>query len=301
MEPIDLNLIRSFIYVHERGGFSAAAERLGVPRSTVSRAVASLEEATDLRLFHRTTRSVAISSAGQAFYERVAPAFRALEASLSELPEQQEEPQGLLRITTTIDIGAVVLAELAARLTLRYPKLQIDARLSNTVVDLVGEGFDLALRVSLKPELPDSAMTAQRVGQIVTRLYAAPSYLARRGSPQKPEDLETHEAVSYGQSVSTLELRQDARKARVTLPARIVSSDMFFVRAATRAGAGIAALPSFLADADVADGSLVRVLPRWSGVPSMLWLVQPSRQHLPRKVAVFRELLLEMLQQRPLS
>lgn len=146
MQTIDLNLIRAFVAVHEAGSFSGAAARLGVPRSTVSRAVASLEGSLGVRLFHRTTRKVSTSTAGLELYERSAAPLGALEASLADLPEREEVPSGTLRVTTIADLGAAVVAEAVARFTARYPSVQVAVYLGSEMVDLVRGGFDLAMR-----------------------------------------------------------------------------------------------------------------------------------------------------------
>ncbi|PTL81882.1 LysR family transcriptional regulator [Vitiosangium sp. GDMCC 1.1324] len=297
---MDLNLVRAFVAVHDTGSFSNAAERLGVPRSTVSRAVATLEESLGVLLFHRTTRKVSTSTAGAALYARMAPSLAALEASLEELPEREEEPSGTLRVTTTVDLGAMVLSEAVTRFTTRYPDTQVEVNLTNAVVDLVRDGFDLALRVSMKKPLRDSSLIARRVGTIVAQLHAAPVYLARRGVPRTPEELRSHDWVAYPGTMQVL-LAGPGSTADVDARPRITCNDMFFVREALKAGAGIGAIPSFMADAEVAAGTLVRVMPNWVGQTGAVYLVHPGRKHVPRKVTAFSELLAELLRQRPLS
>ena len=142
MGTIDLNLVRVFVAVHETGSFSGAASRLSVPRSTVSRAVASLEAELGVRLFQRTTRQVSTSSAGLALFERVAPSLGTLEASLASLPEQRDVPSGVVRITSTVDLGVAVLAEASKRFTERYPDVRVEVRLTNGLVNMIAEGFD---------------------------------------------------------------------------------------------------------------------------------------------------------------
>jgi DNA-binding transcriptional LysR family regulator len=293
IDSIDLNLVRAFVAVHDAGSFSAAAARLGVPRSTVSRAVAALESSLGVRLFHRTTRKVATSTAGRALYDRSAPVLLALEASLADLPEREELPSGTLRVTTTADLGAAVLAEAAARFTARYPAVQVEVHLSGVPVDLVRGGFDLALRV-WRGRLRDSTLVAQRAGSIALRLYAAPGYLARRGSPRTAAELSAHDWVGYrGKSGAVVGPGKRAQPRP-----RITCDDMFFVREALKAGAGIGLLPSFLGDVEVAGGMLVRVVPSWATRSGAVYLVQPSRKHQPRKVTAFRELVSELLRQR---
>lgn len=287
--PIDLNLLRAFVGVHEAGGFSAAAERLGVPRSTVSRAVAALEQATGAQLFHRTTRAVTTTPAGLALFERVAPSLAALEGSLADLPEQVAAPTGTLRITTSVDLGATVLAEALTRFTARYPEVRVEVHLSPAVVDLAREGFDMALRFAARP-LTGNSLVARKLGAVTLRLYAAPGYLGRRGVPRDLAALQDHEAVMLP-GVKDLPISG----------ARTVCDDKFFARELLRAGGGIGLLPSYLVDADLAAGTLVRVLPRWELRRGAVFLIRPGRKHVPRRVTAFSELLLEMFRQRPLS
>src|SRR5215207_268819 len=149
--PIDLNLLRSFAAVHGAGSFSAAAAQLGVPRSTVSRAVLALEAELGQQLFQRTTRRVTTTRVGLSLFDRVAPQLESLAGALSDLPEAGQEPAGLLRLSATADLGSMVLAEAATRFTQRYPRAEIEVALTDRLVDLVREGFDLALRLTAKP------------------------------------------------------------------------------------------------------------------------------------------------------
>ena len=295
MDLVDLNLVRAFAAVHETGSFSAAAARLGVPRSTVSRAVAALETALDVRLFHRTTRRVSTSTAGLALYERSAAPLRALERSLGDMPEREEEPSGALRVASTADLGAAVVAEANARFTARYPGTTVEAHLSNELVDLVQGGFDIALRIPQRP-MRDSSLVARRVGTIVIQLYASPAYLARRGAPRGPADLAAHDGVSF-RGVPTA-LQGSGRHRPPGTRVRITCDDMFFAREALKAGGGVGALPAFVAAADVAAGLLVHVLPRWVVHRGPVYLVQPERRHQARKVAAFGAIVAELLRQR---
>jgi DNA-binding transcriptional LysR family regulator len=297
METIDLNLLKAFTAVHDAGSFSEAADRLGVPRSTVSRAVSALEGALKVRLFHRTTRKVSTTTAGVALYDRVAPSLQALEASLQELPEREETPSGTLRVTSAVDVGSVVLAEAAARFTQRYPNVQVDVTLSNQVMDLVRLGFDLAVRVSSRP-LRDSTLVATRAGALTSELFAAPEYLARKGSPRSLDEACGHDWVTFRGAKGEHYFASKTRPPHSTSP-RIVCDDMFFAREAVKAGAGLGVLPSFIADADVEAGRLVRLLP--VAQAATVYIVHPSRKHLPRKVSAFRDLLLEMLRRKPLG
>lgn len=299
MAPIDLNLLRTFATVYEAGSFSAAAKRLGVPRSTVSRAITALEAHVGEPLVHRTTRTMAISEAGVQLFDRIAPAIGGLATALADLPRPvDDEPRGLVRVTATADLAAAVLAEAAVRFTARYPQTQVELRLTASVVDLVRDGVDLALRI-VKRRLPDSALIARRVGALVFQLFAAPSYLARHGTPRATAELAAHDWIGFHGVAPTFvaPLRQ-----RGFVPGgRIVCDDMFIVRELLRRGGGIGGMPSFLADDDLASGALVRVLPRFTMTSAAVYLVHAARRPLPTRVTAFRDLVGELLRQRPLE
>jgi len=296
MAPIDLNLVRAFVAVHEGGSFSAAGERLGVPRSTVSRAVASLEHSLEVLLFHRTTRRVTTTAAGRALHERLSPPLLALEASLSDLPERRDEPAGTLRLTTTTELGSTLVAEAIARFTATHPKVDVDLHLDNRVVDLARGGFDLALRVSSSP-LRVSSLIARKVGNLSLQLYSSPVYLARRGIPRSPSELANQDLIGLrGAPPMPLAAPSKGQVSR----SRIDCDDMLVARSLIRAGGGIGMLFSFLAAGDVTEGRLVRVLPNWLAEGGSVFLVYPSRRHVPHKVTAFRDLVLDMLRHRPL-
>jgi DNA-binding transcriptional LysR family regulator len=280
---MDVDRLRVFVAVAEARSFTAAASRLRMPKSSVSREISRLEADTGVRLLHRTTRQVTPTSAGQALLERVGPLLAGLEQAVTEA-RQQVEPAGLLRVTAPVDLGAALLAGIVARFVARYPDVRVEARLTNQVVDLVAEGIDVALRVSTD-QLRDSSLTARRLGNLALDLFASPRYLARRGTPRAVEDLAEHDVVAFP---------GDER-------ARIVADDMFFVREALRGGAGIGLLPSFLAEEDLESGALVRVLPELSRRTGTVWFVTPHAAHPPRAVVAFRDLLADALKRRPLQ
>lgn len=291
MATIDLNQLRTFLDVHQTGSFSLAAAKAGVPRSTVSRAVASLERSLGVRLLHRTTRRVSTTAAGEALAQRATAPLTALEGSLESLPERGAEPSGLLRVTSTVDIGTTLLVDAVRRFTARWPTVEVELHLTNELVDLVGRGFDLAVRALARPAR-DSSLVARKVGRLALGLYASPAYLARRGTPRREEDLAHHEGVRFG---------RDRRMVPSLAGARVAADDMLVTREMLRAGVGIGMLPSFLAEPDVATGALARVLPRWDLREGHVYVVVPSQRQLAPKVRAFRELLIELLRQWPLA
>src|SRR5262245_8314866 len=171
---MDLNLLPLFSIVAETSSFADAARKLGVPRSSVSRGVAALESALGVHLFNRTTRKVALSTAGAAFHERIAPQLAGLQQALGSLPERDELPSGELRLTAPPDIGVTVLPEVMAGFAARYPAIKVDLRLEWRMVDVVAEGFDVALRIKPGGRLADSSLVARRLSALDVGLYASP-------------------------------------------------------------------------------------------------------------------------------
>jgi DNA-binding transcriptional LysR family regulator len=299
MATVSLDDLAVFVAVAESGSFSTAAARLGLPKSSVSRAIARLEAAMGVALVHRTTRHVALSTAGTALLERSAPQIASLRQCVGALPELEEEPSGLLRLTAANDFGATVLGEIVARFVIRYPSVEVDVRLTNQVLDLVAESIDLAVRNSTR-RLKDSTLTARKVGPVTLQLFAAPSYLSRRGSPRLPRDLGEHAWVRM-RPITELRLEGPAGENVTVRPAGpIVGDDMGFILNAVREGGGIGVLPVFLADAGVVAGELVRVLPRWNIHSGDIWLVSPAGRRQPRKVTAFVEFFIEALKSRAL-
>lgn len=289
---MDLNRLSTFVAVVEAMGISAAAARLGAPKSSVSRALAALEKDLGRRLVQRTTRRVSLTPEGTALYRRIAPGLRAVEEGLAGLPGM-EEPSGRLRVTATVDFGATVLADVLARFRARYPHVSVEVYLSNEIVDLVGRGYDVALRVA-PHGLKDSSLIARRAAVLLTQLYASPTYLARRGMPRSPRDLDDHDRIEY-RGARPFELRSGGRFVRVRRQGQFIVNDMFFARAAVKAGAGIALLPTFLADPDVLAGDLVRVLPRWNLPSGAVYVVYPGAPQIPARVTAFRDLVLQAM------
>jgi DNA-binding transcriptional LysR family regulator len=291
---VDLNHVVVFEAVARTGSFSAAAKELGMPKSSASRAIARLENELRTQLLFRTTRKVSLSEAGTSLYDRVTPLLRSMKGALSGLPERGEAPSGTLKVTAPVDLGVLFLAEVLSRYAARYPGVSVDLHLTGRVVDLVGEGFDVALRVASK--LEDSTLVVRRAAPVLFQLFASPIYLARRGTPRTADELDAHDWVVFRGGPQ--KLRVAPVRAATERPPRIVCDDLLFVRDAVRAGVGIGLLPTFVAEADVIAGSLVRIVPRFERPAGSLYIVTPSAKHVPGKVVAFRELVLEMLRTR---
>jgi len=286
-ESIGLDRLSCFLVVAETGSFSTAAARLGIPKSSLSRRIDRLEREVGVRLLNRTTRRVSLSTAGTTLFERAAPALRSLTDVLSSLPERDEAPSGTLRVTAPNDFGAEVLAGLLPTFSKRYPGVHLDLRLTNRTVDLVAEGFDLAIRVVTGP-LADSGMVVRRLMPATIEVFAAPAYLKARGTPKTWADAAHHDWVAFR---NPRHRRSDEASGRV-----VASADDFqFVRRALCAGVGLGRLPSFLAKDDVAEDRLVRVLPEASWQDGRFVLMYPKMPNVPRKLVALRDFLLETL------
>lgn len=291
--PIDLNLLTAFVVVSQTSSFSQAARKLGVPRSSISRQIAQLEKGLGVQVFNRTTRHVALSTAGAALYERVGPQLEALRKSLGSLPERDQLPSGELRLSAPPDMGATLLPDILAGFALRYPGVTIDMRLSSQYVDLVAGGFDGALRIA-PGRLPDSSLVARRLGQLDWELYAAPSYLARKKPIRSPQDATDADWVLFRDRPPPPPFLKPRQRARVS------GDDMMFVGQAVRAGLGLGVLPVFLASADLAAGRLVRVLPRLTLRPGgTLYFVHARATNVARKITAFRDYLVEYIAKHP--
>lgn len=290
--PVDLDLLSLFSCVAEESSFSSAARRLGVTKGTVSRGIAKLETLVGAELLHRTTHEVALSTAGVALYERTAPHLLALRDAVCKLPERAELPSGTLRITAPHDLGVIWLPELVARFSLRHPAVHVDVRLTNRNVDLVSEGFDLAIRAA--GPLKDSSLTVRRLSRIELRLYAAPAYLLRRGEPRHFGDPQ-HDWVAFSAAAKLLPLPKSLHPV-------LTSDDFLFTREVLRQGCGIGMLPAFVAEPAVRSGELAPVLPKLRpGGADGFVLLYPSSGQVPKKVAAFRDFVIDSLKTRPLS
>ena len=313
---IDLELVAQFIAVAEAGSLSAAAARLGLAKSSLSRNLHHLEAAVGAELLHRSTRRLALSTAGAALYERAAPLVGALADAVRSLPEREEAPSGELRVTAPVDLGVLLLADVIARFTARHPAVRVDLHLTARKVDLIGEGFDLAIRATAG-RMRDSSLAMRRLSPVEAQLYAAPTYLARRGPVREPGDT-AHDWVEFRPWHARRELRlYDVQRTStssdptVAFPRslrersgphpRLRCDDFFFVREALKAGAGVGWLPSFLAEPYLATGELQRVLPGERLSLGGFVLLYPSVKRLPRKVTAFRDFLLEAVRARPLA
>lgn len=293
MTDLNLDDLAMFVRVIERGNFAGAARELGTPTSTVSRAVARLEARAGVRLLHRTTRHVQPTSDGHELYAAVAPAVTSLRTTAQSLEPSSRQARGRLRVTAASDLCNGFLSDVVAAFAERYPLVQLEFEVSNRRVNLVDEGFDVALRASAR--LPDSSLVARKLGDIELRLYASPRYLERHGAPAAPLELANHHTLIFrGQALArSWQLQSAEGETSVALRGRIGGDDMGFMRAMVIAGGGIGLLPHINCATDESSGRLVRVLPGYHARGATLHIVYPSKKQLPPRVSAFRDFVSE--------
>jgi DNA-binding transcriptional LysR family regulator len=276
------------VEVAEAGSLSAAAKKLQVPKSTVGRAIRRIEEELGVALVRRMTTGDALTEPGRALADMAAPHILALRDAPSALGRDGDEAYGVLRIATLPDVGALLLAPLLPGFLAQHPRVRPEVALSVQQVDLVRDGFDVALRVAIKGALPSSSLVAKPLGGMHLGLYASPQYAARRPLPKRPQDLAQHDGLMFlpGES-NTVPLVGPRGPVKVTVPARANANDFFFHREAIAAGIGIGVMPWFVARPEVIAGRAVRVLPDYEMLTGMLFVVYPPTKPMPPKVAAF--------------
>ena len=291
LDPNDLLL---FARIAEAGSFTRAAERVGLPKSTLSRRISILESQLGERLLLRTTRKLMLTEVGQSLLEHARGVVEQTEAAAALVLHRQAEPTGRLRISMPPDL-ATGLEDMLTAFMVRYPAVCLELDLSPRRVDLVGENFDLAIRMGDLPD--DTTLAARRIACLTTGLYAAPDYIARRGLPAHPDDLLQHDLLcilsrSGGPMPWVLRSGKGAAGPweRPLTPRALANSPDLLVRMARR-GAGITAVSDRYVLADVNSGALVRLLPGWQLPEANGWAVFPGRRLMPAKTRVFLDFL----------
>lgn len=280
----------AFAAVVEAKSFTGAAARLGAPKSAISRRVSQLEDRLGVRLLVRTTRSLHLTEGGAAYYERVRRVLEAFGDANDEARAQQVEPRGTVRLTAPSDFGARVLPELLRRFLSAHPAVRLELSLTARRVDLVGEGFDVAVRFG---RLADSTLVARKIPMDGALVVASPAYLEAHGVPRKVADLKNHTILRFvsRDAPTTWTLDGPRGPETVSIDGPILADDMSFMREAALHGLGITIVPAFAVADDLRDGHLVRVLPRYSLAVGECHIVYASARLLPRRVSALVEFL----------
>lgn len=296
LEPNDLLL---FARVVEAGSFSRAAERVGAPKSTVSRRLAELERRLGERLLLRSTRRLSVTDFGQAVLEHARRVALEVDGTLALAQHRQAQPSGRLRVSMPGDFAVVALAGMLAAFVKEHPAISLELDLSPRRVDLIAENFDLAVRMGALGD--DSQLVARLVGRMTQGLYAAPSYLERAGEPTQPGELAEHDGLLLlnrsGDAVPWLLNGPAGTAPWAGSPrTRVLANAPDLLMRLAREGTGIASLPDHYATRWLQSGELRRVLPAWSLSAGEAWAVFPGRQLMPARTRVFIDALVTALQ-----
>ncbi|HEY3696364.1 LysR family transcriptional regulator [Phenylobacterium sp.] len=285
----DLNDIQAFAEVVESGGFGRAGQRLGLSKSMVSRRVARLEGELGAKLLSRTTRGVLVTEAGLAFKVHADRVIADLDAARDAIASQGDQVVGTLRVAAPLSFGLTHLAPVLAELAMRHPDLKLEASYSDRFVDLIGERFDVAVRVGF---LVDSSLIARRIAPINAAAVASPGYLARFGAPATPSDLAHHPALTQGDEV--WRFRDGEREIVVRPQGRFRADNGQALLDGVIAGLGVAVLPTFLASPALESGQAVPLLPDYPIPQGGLYVVRPPPAGpATRKVRALTDLLVE--------
>lgn len=291
--------MRLFATVVEAGSLSAAADRLGIAKSAVSRRLAELEGRLGVELLHRTTRRLNLTDSGRAFLERVQRLLADLEEAEQAVSQAHAEVRGRLKVALPLGFGLLHLAPLITEFMALHPAVEFDLDFNDRQIDLMREGFDLAIRIA---RLPDSSLIARRLAPIRNLLCASPAYLARHGTPARAADLAGHAALVYS-NLANPGLWQyvgpDGQPGSVEVPVRLRANNGDFLRRAAVAGEGVILHPTFYLDESIRAGELLPLLTDHAWPEVNAYALYPATRHLSRRVRVFVDFLAERLAGEP--
>ncbi|MFD2641599.1 LysR family transcriptional regulator [Pseudomonas japonica] len=285
--------MRIFSQVMESGSFTAAADQLGLSKQFVSRRLMALEERLGVRLLNRSTRRLDPTPLGQSYYESALRLLSEVEQVEQGITGQTSEPRGTVRVSAPLSFAVAHLGCLLPEFLQRYPQVSVEVDLSDRSVDLLGEGYDLALRIGV---LEDSTLIARRLAAIERVYCASPDYLARKGTPSRPDELANHDCLPYGHGRQVQWRFVEQGKARVvTVCGRMRANNGELLRDAAIKGMGITYLPTFIVGDALAAGHLVPVLESFAPEPLQLSAVYPQHRQSARPVQALIEFMRERL------
>jgi DNA-binding transcriptional LysR family regulator len=294
LQKARLEELRILVEVAESGSLSAAAKKLGVPKSTVGRAVRRIEDDLGVALVRRMTKGPVLTEPGRVLAHMAAPHIAALRDAPAALGRTASEAYGLLRIATLSDVGAFVLAPLLPSFLARHPRVRPEVTLGLAPVELAREGFDVGIRVAMSASLPSSSLIAKKLGAVNIAFYASPQYAARRELPKRLQDIHDHDIIGFFPGdKNVFSITSPRGTAKLELRPHVSGNDFFFVREAIVSGLGVGPLPWFIAKHELAAGRAVRVLPDHQMTLGTLYVVYPQTKPLPPKVRAFTSHLRE--------
>lgn len=296
---MELSVLQTFVDVVKQGSFAAVARERNIDPSSVSRAIAGLEEELGIRLLQRTTRQLAPTEAGMAYFQRIDPLIEEMQQAIDVAADMSGQPKGTLRITASVSFGLKCIVPLLPEFGVLYPDLTVDLYLTDTNVDLFTERIDLAIRLGL---LTDSTLIAQQLMQTRYSVCASPQYLKQWGHPKSPGDIETHNCLLFPLTGFRSRWRFrgiDQAECEVLVQGHTMISNAIALQQCAISGMGLALLPNWLIGDDLRSRTLVNVFPSYEVTATEFntaaWLVYPSRAYVPLKVRVFIDFLKQQI------
>jgi len=293
---MNLNDVRLFIKVVEANSFTAAADNLGIQKSTISRRISQLEDDLGIRLLQRTTRKLHLTDDGMQLFERCRGLINELEDTQDLLSSSQTEPQGRLRITMPTETGVYMMNEAVSSFLKEYPRIEMEVELSTRIVDLIEEGIDLAIRVG---PLNDSSLIARKIASLSVGLYSSHEYLDKYGYPNSPAELKNHQCLLLQKPTSSWHFENWNNGQPMQVNGRLKANNLSFLREMVVQGLGIARMPHVFCQQLVESGEMVPVLESYQIAPIEIHALYPSRRNLNPRVRLFIDHMQNVLQNHP--
>jgi DNA-binding transcriptional LysR family regulator len=288
----DYNEIAAFVEVLKAGSFSAAAKKTGIPKSTLSRKVSQLEERLGVSLIQRTTRKIRLTGPGEQYYQSTARALEELESAEYLALQSQSHPQGLIRFTAPVEVGTAVMPQILKSFHEKYPDIEVEMILTDTVVNLIEENIDLALRAGA---MEDSSLKARKIMSAQFMLYASRAYLKKHGTPKEPREIGEHKCLGFqvkpGPIVWSLSNSKTGARAQINIKTQLRANSLSAIRNLASLDMGIVLLPSFLCQE---ENELIPFLTDWSTGKRPSYLVYPAHKFMPPRLKLLMDHIQEM-------
>lgn len=284
---MDLNEISIFIKVVELGSFIGAANALNIPKSTISAKVSSLEERLGVTLIQRTTRKLHITDVGHEYYQQCLKAIQQIAEAEKQVTQDQSIPSGLLRLSTTVEIGTSILPRIILEFKKKFPKIELDIILTDRHVDFVAERIDLAIRIG---ELKDSSLIAKKLGTIHFAPFASSKYLKNYPEIKTPQDIEKHDVIVFTPIGNKWSLFSENNSQTIRVNSSTQINDITFIKSLALSGLGICLLPTFTCYPEVKSGKLIRVLKKWRSDEKAVHFIYPAHKFISPKTRAFIDL-----------
>lgn len=288
-----LDGIKTVVAVVETGSFTAASERLGMSKALVSKYIGEVEDSLGVRLLNRSTRRLALTEAGQRYYDQALPLLEEFEEMVDSVTGEQSSPRGLLRISVPVTFGEMSLAPLIPKFLQQYPDIGVDLQLSDKMIDMLEEGIDVVIRIG---GVDDSSLIAKHIQTLPLALCASPDYIQSRGRPKTPEELAQHDCIidsNFRIGKHWPIICPNNITTSVEVSSRSMANSPRAVKEIALAGGGIGMIPRFIVQDALDDGRLEEILPTYRTLEFGLFAIYPHRRYLSRKVRCFIDFLVE--------